>query len=151
MRRRSRRPVVPGSQPGSLPDALASYDEAGQAAQLSRQHPGRFAVPQKWLFPLLRSAKSRGCARCSTLLPSEVLVIAGARYAQGASQRKLGEIVVVQTGYELIVGAGESLLGLDDFNTVGDAGSEAVPRPSETLIGKLDILLSHCNLFSRGI
>jgi hypothetical protein len=79
------------------------------------------------------------------------LLIAGARYAQGASQRKLGEIVVVQTRYVLIVGAGESLLGLDDFNTVSDTGSEAVLRPSKALIGKLDILLGHFNLFFRGI
>jgi len=59
--------------------------------------------------------------------------------------------VVVQAGYVLIIGAGESLLGLDDFNTVSYSRSEAILRPSKVLIGKLDILLGDFNLFFCGI
>jgi len=79
------------------------------------------------------------------------VAVAVTGYAQRASQRELGEIVVVKAGYELIVGTGEILLGLDHLYTVGDTGSEAILRPSKTLIGKLDILLGNFNLFFRGI
>ena len=59
--------------------------------------------------------------------------------------------MVVKARYVLIVGAGESLLGLDHFNTVSYSRSEAILRPGKALIGKLDILLGHFNLFFRGI
>ena len=55
--------------------------------------------------------------------------------------------MVVEAGYVLIVGAGESLLGLDHFYAVGHSGSEAIFRPSKALIGKFDVLLRNCHLF----
>src|SRR4029077_1775953 len=55
--------------------------------------------------------------------------------------------MTVEAGYVLIVGAGESLLGLDHFYAVGHSGSEAVFRPSKALIGKLDVLLRNRDLF----
>src|SRR5437016_1931585 len=51
----------------------------------------------------------------------------------------------------LIVGAGESLLGLHHLDGVCHAGSEAVFRPGEALIGKCDTLLGHFHLLFRGI
>src|SRR5438552_17389180 len=51
----------------------------------------------------------------------------------------------------LIVGAGESLLGLHHLDGVCHAGSEAVFRPGEALIGKCDTLLGDFHLLFRGI
>src|SRR5579862_2730979 len=82
-----------------------------------------------------------------TLLFSQILVVVSACDPKGASEIELGEVVVVKARYVLIVGAGESLLGLDDFNSVSDSRSEAILRPGKALIGKLDILLGHFNLF----
>src|SRR3984885_11092879 len=59
--------------------------------------------------------------------------------------------MVIEARYVLIVGAGESLLGLDHFNTVSYSRAEAILRPSKALIGKLDILPGDFNLFFRGI
>ena len=59
--------------------------------------------------------------------------------------------MVVKAGDVLIVGAGESLLGLHHFDGIGHARSEAVFRPSQALIGERDVLLRHFDLLFRSI
>src|SRR5258708_20686840 len=78
-------------------------------------------------------------------------LIAGPCHPKSASERELGEIVVVEAGDVLIVGAGESLLGLDHLNAVGHSGSEAIFRPIKILVGKRDVLPGYLNLLFRRI
>ena len=66
-------------------------------------------------------------------------------------ERELGEIVVVETGDVLVVGACESLLSLHDFDTVGHPGRKPILRTSQVFVRKFGILLRNVNLLFGSI
>src|SRR3984957_8499260 len=88
---------------------------------------------------------------CRHLMPSEILTKTDSRNAEGTSERQLCEIVAVEAGDVLVVGAGQGLLGLHHLDAVGDACREAFLGTSDVVVGQTHILMSNVNLLPGGI
>src|SRR3979490_1213298 len=73
------------------------------------------------------------------------------RLAQGAHQRQLGYIVLIQCLNVVFIRAGNSFLRLHYFKTSGNAGFVTVLRFPQLLGGKLDLLFRHGHLIVRGL
>ena len=69
-----------------------------------------------------------------TSLSTEILLVTRACDPKRTSQRQLSEVVTVEAGDVLIIGAGQGLLGLHHLDAIGHPGSEAVFRPGKVLI-----------------
>src|ERR1700722_18538218 len=88
---------------------------------------------------------------CRHLVPSEILAKTDSRHTEGTSERQFCEIVVIEAGDVLVVGAGQGLLGLHHLDAVGDAGRKAFLGTSDVVVGQTHILVSDVNLLPGGI
>src|SRR5439155_8743604 len=105
---------------------------------------------ERLTFAFHRQAWFR-CDCCATLFSSEVLPVIRTRDSKSASQRELGEVVVVQAGDVLVISARKSLLGLDYFDSIGDARRETIFRPANIFVSECDVLFGYIDLFLGGL
>ena len=70
--------------------------------------------------------------------------------ADGARQQNLGDIVGVKTADVLLIGGGQSFLGLDHLNVIGDAGGETVLGLGQRLLRVVQGGAGHLDLFAGG-
>src|ERR1700733_1952825 len=88
---------------------------------------------------------------CRHLASSEIIAKTASCNTEGASERQFCEIVAIQAGDVLVVGAGQRLLGLHHLDAVGHACSKAFPGTSDVVVSQFHILMSDVNLFLSGI
>src|ERR1700683_2358017 len=88
---------------------------------------------------------------CRHLASSEILAKTASCNTEGTSEGQFCEIVAIEAGDVLVVGAGQGLLGLHHFDAVGDACRKAVFGTSDVVVGQAHILMSDCNLLLGGI
>src|ERR1700690_3267847 len=88
---------------------------------------------------------------CRHLVSSEILAKTASCDTEGTSERQFCEIVAVEAGDVLVVGAGQGLLGLHHLDAVGDACRKAFLGTSDGVVGEAHILMSDLNLFPGGI
>jgi hypothetical protein len=75
----------------------------------------------------------------------------GSCNTERTSERQFCEIVAIQAGDVLVVGAGQRLFGLHYFDAISDACGKALLGTSDVVIGQVHILMSYINLLFRGI
>src|ERR1700722_15081828 len=83
---------------------------------------------------------------CRHLAPSEILAKTVSRNTEGTSECQFCEIVAIEAGDVLVVGAGQGLLGLHHFDAVCNACRKAVLGTSDVLVGQPPILMSEDDL-----
>src|SRR5215471_815448 len=89
---------------------------------------------------------------CSAILvPFEVRLHTFFGDANGARERDLCEVVVIETGDVLLVGGGDQLLRLYHLDGVGYTCAETVASLRESLFGQIDITACNIDLFRGGI
>src|SRR5271168_3734634 len=88
---------------------------------------------------------------CRHLASSEILAKTDSCNTEGTSERQFCEIVAVEAGDVLVVGAGQGLLRLHDFDAVGDACRKAVLGTSDVVVGQAQIPMSDVDLLPGGI
>src|SRR5271155_5859883 len=88
---------------------------------------------------------------CRHLTSSEILAKTASCNAEGTSECQFCEIVAIEAGNVLVVGAGQGLLRLHHFDAVGDACRKAVLGTSDIVVGQAHILMSDLNLLLGGI
>ena len=88
---------------------------------------------------------------CRHLASSEIIAKTSSCNTEGASERQFCEIVAIEAGDVLVVGAGQRLLGLHHLDAVGDACRKAFLGTSDGVVGQAYILMSDVNLLPRGI
>src|SRR5208282_225292 len=95
----------------------------------SRPPTARDRLAVLWLRQVPNWVASR--PPCS--LSFEIFLDALLRGAKSASEGNFCEIVAVETGDVLFMGAGDGLLRLHDFDCIGDAGRETIARLEQRL------------------
>src|ERR1700677_3305562 len=88
---------------------------------------------------------------CRHLASSEILAKTASRNTEGTSERQFCEIVAIEAGDVLVVGAGQGLLGLHHLDAVSDACRKAFLGASDVVVGEAYIPLSDINLFPSGV
>src|SRR5271168_4217879 len=88
---------------------------------------------------------------CRHLASSEILAKTASCNTEGTSERQLREIVAIEAGDVLVVGAGQGLLGLHHFDAVCNACRKAILGTSDVLVGQAHILMSDVDLLPGGI
>src|ERR1700761_6098698 len=83
---------------------------------------------------------------CGHLASSEILAKTASCNAEGASERQFCEIVAIEAGNVLVVGAGQGLLRLHHLDAVGYACRKALLRMSDVVVGEANILMSDVHL-----
>src|SRR5271156_1494468 len=83
---------------------------------------------------------------CRHLTSSEILAKTASCSTEGASESQFCEIVAIEAGDVLVVGAGQRLLGLHHFDAVGDTCRKAVLGTRDVVVGQAHILMSDVNL-----
>src|ERR1700679_2643486 len=119
------------------PEALLLLVFAGQFL-IRRRHRDGIS------FPKLRTL-------CRHLASSEIMAITASCNTEGTSERQFCEIVAIEAGDVLVVGAGQGLLGLHHLDAVCDACRKAFLGTSDVVVGQAHILLSDVNLLLGGI
>src|SRR5882757_8807807 len=79
---------------------------------------------------------------CRHLASSEILAKTASCNAEGASERQFCEIVAIEAGNVLVVGAGQGLLRLHHLDAVGYACPKAFLGTSDVVVGEANILMS---------
>src|ERR1700723_2275843 len=85
------------------------------------------------------------------LASSEILAKTASCTTEGTSECQFCEIVAIEAGDVLVVGAGQGLLGLHHFDAVCNACRKAVLGTSDVLVGQAHILMSDVDLLPGGI
>src|SRR5579862_3675774 len=88
---------------------------------------------------------------CRHLVPSEILAKTTSCHTEGTSERQFCEIVAVEAGDVLVVGAGQGLLRLHHLDAVGDACRKAFLGTSDGVVGQAHTLMSNLDLLPGGI
>src|SRR6204780_4269149 len=83
---------------------------------------------------------------CRHLVSSEILAKTASCNTEGTSERQFCEIVAIEAGDVLVVGAGQGLLGLHHLDAVSHARHKAFFGTSDVVIGQVHILMSDINL-----
>src|SRR6202453_5430516 len=85
------------------------------------------------------------------LVSSEVLAEIGSCNTERTSEREFCEIVAVQAGDVLVVGAGQGLFGLHYLDAISDASGKTFFGTSYVVVGQVHILMRNVNLLFGSI
>src|ERR1700722_14954394 len=88
---------------------------------------------------------------CRHLVPSEILAKTDSCHTEGTNERQLCEIVAIEAGDVLVVGAGQGLFGLHHLDAVGDACRKTFLGAGDVVVGGTHIPMSDINLLPGGI
>src|SRR5258707_1191771 len=102
--------------------------------------------------PLICAVWASWCSICSgKLLSSEIIFVICLRGADGAGQRKLGYVVLIERADVLVVGLFDLRLRLRDGQVVGHTGAIALLGVAEGLVGEFHIRAGRVDKFCRGL
>src|SRR6185312_206556 len=125
----------------SLPDQRSSLGSALFSGLSTSVRTGSCTASSSYGATLIGSATLFSSQECSRPL---------LRLAQGAHQRKLGYIVLIQGLNMVFIRAGNHFLRLHYFKASGNAGLIAVLRFLQLFGCKPNLLIGHGNLIVRG-
>src|SRR5882757_755526 len=102
--------------------------------------------------PLICAVWVSGCSVCcGKLLSSEIIFVICLGGTDGAGQRKLGYVVLIERADVLVVGLLDLRLCLRNGQIVGHTGAKALLRVAEGLIGELHVRVGGVDEPCRGL